>query len=816
MIFTPLNSVLINDAGEIVTKAARSATTNAEGAGSIVLDTPDDSGRRAWVWQVELPDGETPQFALTWGAGAAPLAALLAADASRLTPNVLASLLASLYSLNNAGDADWVAAGVSAVPDGANLIPDAPVDGVQYARQDGAWAAVAASDTPALSAVWVAKHGSNANSGLSDTLPKLTIGAAITAASALITAGATAVRVEVLDGGDYAESITVPANIHIHARGATLRGEVALSAGAEVYLDRQYATANNQNLVSLDAAADGPAIYSANVLDGRPYTGVQNVRNIGGGGKNLFTRIGICYVGTSGVGYGDTSSGFGHIHIENEDLYLAGEGAVGIVATATGANTANIVGVIHHIIPIIPAPASTTAISMSNANAVVKLVVAEIVATVAYVITAGGLYLNCGKITGTQTGTPLFLPEAAGTAAALVDDLSGVTNQATARTNLGATTVGGALFTLANPSAIRFPRINTDNTVSALSAADTRTALQLGTMAMEVATNYHATSAFSAAPTAAEPLKADGNGGINFDTDTLVVNGTSQTVGVGIAAPGAKLHAKGSTTANTELALAITNSANTALFNVANDGRVAVGTKGTQPCAFQVNEGAYNGTYVMILVSSTNTTLGLEPGSIQSNVANFGIGANSNGAAFTMFSPVNWALTVHDNRAQVGRLSTSAPSGQFDIWCNDAARVAAVVVSAAAQTANLQQWSTSAQAILAAVTAAGTLELGQQATTSHEISGKLRSSTTANTQAARVAWAWVDNTHATRKAALTLYASDQGGERTGVTVGANGTEATLGFYGVTATARQLLATGAGATVDQVITALQNLGLLKQA
>jgi hypothetical protein len=38
----------------------------------------------------------------------------------------------------------------------------------------------------------------------------------------------------------------------------------------------------------------------------------------------------------------------------------------------------------------------------------------------------------------------------------------------------------------------------------------------------------------------------------------------------------------------------------------------------------------------------------------------------------------------------------------------------------------------------------------------------------------------------------------------------------IGFYGVAPVARQVLATGGGATVDQVITALQALGLLAQA
>jgi hypothetical protein len=58
---------------------------------------------------------------------------------------------------------------------------------------------------------------------------------------------------------------------------------------------------------------------------------------------------------------------------------------------------------------------------------------------------------------------------------------TGATTAATARTNLGATTVGGNLFTLSNPSAITFPRFNADNTVSALDAASFRTAIGAGT-----------------------------------------------------------------------------------------------------------------------------------------------------------------------------------------------------------------------------------------------------------------------------------------------------------------------------------------------
>ncbi len=64
---------------------------------------------------------------------------------------------------------------------------------------------------------------------------------------------------------------------------------------------------------------------------------------------------------------------------------------------------------------------------------------------------------------------------------AVADGGTGASSAPAARTNLGATTVGSNFFTLTNPSAITFLRINADNTVSALSAADFRTAIGAGT-----------------------------------------------------------------------------------------------------------------------------------------------------------------------------------------------------------------------------------------------------------------------------------------------------------------------------------------------
>jgi hypothetical protein len=53
---------------------------------------------------------------------------------------------------------------------------------------------------------------------------------------------------------------------------------------------------------------------------------------------------------------------------------------------------------------------------------------------------------------------------------------------ATGRTSLGGTTIGQSMFTLTNPSAITFPQFNADNSVTALSAANFRTAIGSGTV----------------------------------------------------------------------------------------------------------------------------------------------------------------------------------------------------------------------------------------------------------------------------------------------------------------------------------------------
>jgi len=92
----------------------------------------------------------------------------------------------------------------------------------------------------------------------------------------------------------------------------------------------------------------------------------------------------------------------------------------------------------------------------------------------------------------------------------------------------------------------------------------------------------------------------------------------------------------------------------------------------------------------------------------------------------------------------------------------------------------------------------------------------MQSSTTAR-NVGRLLWQYTDKTDATRATRGSVTAFHTSTEHKPITWGANSGGALLSFYDiVTPIARQVLATGAGRTVDDVITTLQALGLVKQS
>ena len=131
---------------------------------------------------------------------------------------------------------------------------------------------------------------------------------------------------------------------------------------------------------------------------------------------------------------------------------------------------------------------------------------------------------------------------------------TGATTAAAARTSLGATTLGGNIFTITNPSAITFPRFNADNTVSALSAADFRTAIGAGTGGGTV-TSVTGTSPISVATGTSTPV-------ISLGTVPVANGGTGATTaaaartGLGAAASGANSDITSLTGLSTDLSVA--------------------------------------------------------------------------------------------------------------------------------------------------------------------------------------------------------------------------------------------------------------------
>jgi hypothetical protein len=114
---------------------------------------------------------------------------------------------------------------------------------------------------------------------------------------------------------------------------------------------------------------------------------------------------------------------------------------------------------------------------------------------------------------------------------------TGATSAAAARTNLGATTLGGNLFTLANVAAIAFPRFNADNTVSSLDAASFRTAIGAGTSSTTgTVTSVSGTGTVSGLSLSGT-VTTSGNLTLGGTLAVLPSNFASQTANTFLAAP---------------------------------------------------------------------------------------------------------------------------------------------------------------------------------------------------------------------------------------------------------------------------------------
>ena len=102
---------------------------------------------------------------------------------------------------------------------------------------------------------------------------------------------------------------------------------------------------------------------------------------------------------------------------------------------------------------------------------------------------------------------------------------------ATGRTSLGATTLGGNLFQLTNVSAISFPRINADNTISTLDGAAFRTAIGAGTSSTSGTVTSVALSVPAFLSVSGSPITSSGTLAVSLSGTALPVanGGTGST-----------------------------------------------------------------------------------------------------------------------------------------------------------------------------------------------------------------------------------------------------------------------------------------------
>ncbi len=122
-------------------------------------------------------------------------------------------------------------------------------------------------------------------------------------------------------------------------------------------------------------------------------------------GSILHARIRQLFVGQGSDGIRGGAGGFGHVHFLIQDLYLAGNNAVGLRATG---GQSDYVGYIDHILKT-GSPTGTTGIYVDGANATIRATITEVVADTVYNIVQGSLYLICTRLSGTRTGTPNML-----------------------------------------------------------------------------------------------------------------------------------------------------------------------------------------------------------------------------------------------------------------------------------------------------------------------------------------------------------------------------------------------------------------------
>jgi hypothetical protein len=197
-----------------------------------------------------------------------------------------------------------------------------------------------AAQTAYVRTLFVAKHGSDsANTGTNPNNPLATLDAATTKADALSPGLYERVSIVIVDSGEYTENIAQPDYVDIDGSLATVRGTVTLGDEVQLRLFRISATADGTTLLD-KTSGDNTSFCYINEVDGTGAIGSEQpgqgsivntfcVKNTASPGI-FFLFTPKIWVPQNGEGIGDSTVGQGHLHVNVEDLYLAGDNALGI------------------------------------------------------------------------------------------------------------------------------------------------------------------------------------------------------------------------------------------------------------------------------------------------------------------------------------------------------------------------------------------------------------------------------------------------------------------------------------------------------